>query len=72
MSLNLRVGDVLHLKKPHACGENAWELYRTGSDLGMRCQGCQRMTLVPRRQIERRIRRIVRNGEVLKPDALKE
>lgn len=72
MPLKLRVGDVLRLKKPHACGENAWEVYRIGGDLGLRCLGCERMSLLPRRQIERRIRRVVRNGEVLKPDALKD
>jgi hypothetical protein len=70
MPLDLRVEDVLCLKKPHACGENAWEIYRMGADIGLRCQGCGRMVLLPRRQVERRVRRVVRKGEVLKPDAL--
>ena len=70
MPLDLRVEDVLRLKKPHPCGENAWEIYRMGADIGLRCQGCGRMVLLPRRQVERRVRRVVRKGEVLKPDAL--
>ena len=67
MTLDLRVDDVLHLKKPHACGANAWQVYRVGGDLGLRCQGCGRMMLLPRRQIERRVRRIERDGQILKP-----
>jgi hypothetical protein len=70
MPLNLRVDDVLHLKKPHPCGENAWRIYRVGTDIGIRCLGCERMVMLSRREVERRVRRVTRNGEILKPDAL--
>ena len=65
MPLELRVEDVLRLKKPHPCGENAWEIYRVGADIGLRCQGCGRMTLLVRRDVERRVRRILRDGSIL-------
>ena len=71
MALELRVDDVLRLKKPHTCGANAWQVYRVGADLGLRCQGCGRMMLLPRQQIERRVRRIIRDGEALKPESLR-
>lgn len=70
MPLKLKVEDVLHLKKPHPCGENAWEVYRVGGDLGLRCKGCGRMVMLPRRDVERRVRRVTREGTVLKPDEL--
>jgi hypothetical protein len=69
--LDIRVDDVLQLKKPHPCGENAWHVYRVGADIGLRCAGCQRMVLLPRSAVERQVRRVTRGGEVLKPDALR-
>ena len=56
--LDLHLGDVLTLKKPHACGASRWEVVRLGMDIGIRCQGCDRRTLLPRSQLERRIRRL--------------
>lgn len=70
MPLNLRIDDILRLKKPHPCGENAWQVYRVGMDIGLRCLGCGRMVMLPRRDVERRVRRVTRDGAVLKPDEL--
>lgn len=71
MPLDLRVDDVLQLKKPHACGENAWQVYRVGGDIGLRCLKCRRMVMLPRLKVERRVRRVTRGDAVLKPDALR-
>ena len=27
------LGDVVQMKKPHACGENKWEILRMGADI---------------------------------------
>ena len=66
MPLDLRIGDVLRLKKPHACAANSWVVYRVGADIGLRCQNCERMVQLPRRKIEPRIRRIARDGQQIK------
>lgn len=63
MVLTLQVGDVVRLKKPHPCGSDTWEVYRVGADIGLRCQGCQRRVLLPRSQVERRAREVMRRGE---------
>ena len=34
MPLDLQHDDILTLKKPHACGTNAWRVYRLGADIG--------------------------------------
>ncbi|NSW54603.1 MAG: DUF951 domain-containing protein [Armatimonadetes bacterium] len=54
----LKLGDVLELKKPHACGANRWEVIRLGQDIRLRCQGCDRLVMLPRSRLERRIRKI--------------
>ena len=63
MVLEVRVGDVLRLKKVHPCGGYAWEVYRIGADLGLRCTTCDRHVLLPRSKVERRVREIVRDGD---------
>lgn len=38
--MDLKVGDVIKMKKSHPCGTNAWELRRVGMDIRIRCTGC--------------------------------
>ena len=58
MVLELRMGDVVRLKKQHPCGSYEWEVVRLGADIGIRCQKCARRVLIPRPVLERRIRQI--------------
>lgn len=67
MPLDLRVDDVLTLKKPHACGANAWRIYRVGADIGLRCTACDRLVMIPRSKLERRIKLIRRGEQSFKP-----
>lgn len=60
MPINLRVGDIVKLKKKHPCGGYHWEITRTGIDIGIRCLCCGRKVLVPRLKIERRIKLIIK------------
>jgi len=56
--LRLRLGDIIALKKPHACGDNRWEVLRTGADIRIRCLKCRRMLLIPRARLEPRIKAV--------------
>ena len=67
MAIEFQIDDVLELKKPHACGANAWRIYRLGADFGLRCDNCGRRVMLPRSKVERRVRRITRDGETFKP-----
>jgi hypothetical protein len=53
------IGDELTLKKPHPCGSYDWTVVRLGADIGLRCHGCARRVLLPRREVERRLKRRV-------------
>ena len=59
MVLELKLGDVLHLKKTHPCGSNRWEVARLGADIGIRCQRCKRYVLIPRSYLERRVKEVL-------------
>lgn len=62
--LDLHLGDVVRLRKEHPCGGRDWEVVRLGADIGLRCGTCQHRILLPRSQLERRIRSFVsRAGE---------
>ena len=56
------VGDVVRLKKPHPCGGFDWRVVRLGADIGIKCQSCGRRVLLPRRDLERRMRVFVDRG----------
>jgi hypothetical protein len=62
MVTEIRLGDVVRLKKRHPCGSYEWQVVRLGADIGIRCQGCQRRVLLPRSTFERRIRAFVSRG----------
>jgi hypothetical protein len=60
MPMDLRLGDVVRLKKPHPCGSFEWEITRIGADIGLRCLGCRRRVLLARSKVEKRIKAIAR------------
>ncbi len=53
------VGDVVRLRKLHPCGGLDWTVVRLGADIGVKCQTCGRRVLLPRRDLERRMRLFV-------------
>jgi hypothetical protein len=57
--ISFAVGDVVRLKKPHPCGGLDWTVVRLGADIGVKCQTCGRRVLLPRRELERRMRLFV-------------
>lgn len=58
--MDVQAGDIIKLKKPHPCGSYEWEVLRTGADFRLKCTGCGRQIMAPRRQIEKRIKKITR------------
>ena len=59
--MDVRVGDVLELKKSHPCGRREWMVLRVGMDFRLRCQGCGHELMIPRSKAEKSIRKIKRN-----------
>ena len=62
MVLEIRMGDVVRLRKVHPCGGFEWEVVRLGADIGIRCRKCARHILLPRSTLERRIKEIISKG----------
>ncbi len=60
--MDVRVGDVLEMKKQHPCGAKQFYVLRSGMDFRLRCQGCGREFLIPRSKAEKNIKKIVREN----------
>ncbi|HEX9019560.1 MAG TPA: DUF951 domain-containing protein [Anaerolineaceae bacterium] len=59
---DLRLEDVLALRKPHPCGGNEWRVVRLGADIGLECKKCGRQMLLPRRDLARRVKKFISRG----------
>lgn len=65
---SFRLGDIVQLRKKHPCGEDRWEILRTGADFRIKCLGCGRMVMVSRRRFERAVRRVVGSAVEVPPE----
>ena len=64
MKMRYKVNDIVTLKKGHPCGENKWEILRTGADIKLKCLGCDKIVWLTRLEFNKRIRKIQdKNGK---------
>lgn len=56
--MNVNVGDILVMKKPHPCKSKEFEVLRVGIDFKIKCCGCGHEVMVPRAKIEKNIKTI--------------
>ena len=61
--MDLRLHDLVELKKPHPCGSVQWEILRVGMDIKLRCRGCGHELMLPRSKAEKSIRKVLAKEE---------
>lgn len=59
---DIRLGDVVRMKKPHPCGGSDWRVVRLGTDIGLICLTCKRKVLLPRGQFAQRVKSHLERG----------
>ena len=59
--MDIRVGDLLELKKPHPCGGNLWEVVRTGADVKIKCLKCGRVVMLDLLTFGKSLKKVVRD-----------
>lgn len=62
--LDVRLGDVVRLRKVHPCGGDQWRVERLGADIGLRCLQCRRRVLLERWVFERRLKAFLARGHL--------
>ncbi len=60
---HFEINDVVQMKKQHPCGENRWKIIRMGMDIRIKCEGCGHSVLIPRKQFEKKIKKILDKAE---------
>ncbi len=60
--MDIKVNDILEMKKEHPCGEKQFLVLRVGMDFRIRCAKCGREVMVPRVKAEKNIKRVLRDG----------
>ncbi len=63
MLVDLKLDDIVRLRKAHPCGGYEWKVVRLGADIGLECLTCGRRLLLPRRKLARRIKSIHSNSD---------
>ena len=61
--MDVQVGDILEMKKPHPCGSRRFLVLRSGIDFKIRCTGCGHEVMVPRVKAEKNIKKIIRQEQ---------
>ena len=63
MTIEIKLGDIVRLRKAHPCGSYEWEVVRVGADIGIKCLKCQRRVLLERVVFERRVKEFVSKSD---------
>lgn len=58
--MDIRVDDILEMKKPHPCGSHRFLVLRIGMDFRLKCEGCGHELMAPRLKIERHVKKVIR------------
>ena len=58
--MDIRLNDILVMKKAHPCGDKQWKVLRVGADFRLKCLGCGHEIMIPRLKAEKNIRNVIR------------
>lgn len=61
--LDIRINDVLEMKKQHPCGGKSFLVLRSGMDFKLKCVKCGREVMVPRVKAEKNIKKVIREEQ---------
>ena len=57
------LNDIVEMKKQHPCGANRWKIIRIGMDIRIKCQKCGQLVLMPRREFEKKMKKVLVKAE---------
>jgi len=64
---DIRIDDIVRMRKAHPCGGTDWRVVRLGADIGIVCLKCGRKVLIPRGQFAKRVKTQVERGPEVPP-----
>ncbi len=61
--MQLHIGDMVELKKPHPCGNKIFKILRIGADMKIECCDCGRTLSLDRVKFEKMIKNFTSSEE---------
>ncbi len=68
----IRLNDVVQMRKPHPCGSDQWKVIRIGADIKMKCLGCGRIVMLDRAVFVKRRKKVLAQGPVPEAETLRQ
>ena len=62
--MEYELNDIVEMKKQHPCGTNRWQITRMGADIKIKCLKCDNNIMMPRREFNKKIKKIVEKNNV--------
>ena len=59
MKNNYKLGDIVEMKKAHACQTNKWQITRMGVDIKIKCINCNREIMMDRLDFDKKLKKII-------------
>ncbi|KPK07878.1 MAG: hypothetical protein AMJ56_12630 [Anaerolineae bacterium SG8_19] len=64
---DIRLDDIVRLRKAHPCGGTDWRVVRLGTDIGLVCLTCGRRVLIPRGKFIKQVKVHLKRGPEVPP-----
>lgn len=61
--MDIKVGDILQMKKKHPCGSFRFLVLRIGMDFKLKCEGCGHEIMIPRVKAEHNTKSVITSNE---------
>ena len=61
--MDIRIGDIVKMRKMHPCGTDVWRVIRVGADIKIRCTGCERIVMLERPNFEKNVKKLLERNE---------
>ncbi len=59
MKNNYNLGDIVEMRKPHACQTNKWQITRVGVDIKIKCLNCNREIMMDRLEFDKKVKKVL-------------
>ncbi len=57
------LGDIVQTRKKHPCGNDQWQVIRTGADFKIKCLNCNRIVMMDIETFMKRVKKIIQKAD---------
>lgn len=68
----IRLNDIVQMRKTHPCGSDRWEVIRIGADIKIKCLGCARIVMLERAVFVKRRKKVLTQGPIPEAETLQQ